>query len=109
MFSLISNILKNAFSRPATRPYPFQRRQRPEGTRGHLDIEIDKCIFCGICAKKCPSNAIEVSRDPKNWKFNRYACIVCAYCVEACPKKCLSMKPDHEGCIKPQEETAGTR
>lgn len=95
MFALIGNIFKNLIHRPATRLYPFVRRTRPAGTRGRLQIEIDKCIFCGICQKRCPSDALTVVREPKSWTLDPYKCIVCGYCVEACPKKCLNMHPEH--------------
>ena len=95
MFTFIGNIVRNAFSRPATRLYPAVKRQPPPGTRGRLDIEIDKCSYCTLCDKRCPSNAIKVDRTAKQWTLNPYACIVCGYCVEACPKKCLSMQPEH--------------
>ena len=97
MFTLIGTILKNAFGRPATRLYPFVKRPLPPGVRGRLDVEIDKCVYCTLCAKRCPANAITVDREARCWTLNPWACIVCGYCAEACPKKCLSMKPEHDG------------
>ena len=95
MATMLSNIMKNLGRKAATRLYPFEKRDLPAATRGHLDIEIDKCIFCGACQKRCPTNAINVTRDPKTWAVNHYACIVCGYCVEVCPKKCLLMQTEH--------------
>lgn len=95
MANLFNNMFRNLFSRPATRLYPFVKREPPAGTRGHLDIEIGKCIFCGLCEKRCPSNAIAVVKDPKSWTLNPYSCIVCNACLEVCPKKCLVMKTQH--------------
>jgi ech hydrogenase subunit F len=79
-------------SRPATRLYPFEKRTPYKITRGSISIEIDKCIFCGICQKKCPSVAITVTKATKDWQINRLRCIACNACVEACPKKCLNME-----------------
>lgn len=95
MINLIQSIFSKLSSRPDTRRYPFKKREPMEGSRGHIDIEIDKCIFCGACQKRCPSNALTVSRDPKTWTLNPYACIVCGYCVEVCPKKCIVMNAGH--------------
>ena len=95
MFTLLSNIFKNLGRKPATRRYPFETREVPAGARGHLDIDIEKCIFCGICQKRCPAQALSVSRPAKSWSVNHYACIVCGYCVDACPKKCLLMRTEH--------------
>jgi formate hydrogenlyase subunit 6/NADH:ubiquinone oxidoreductase subunit I len=95
MFALIGNIFHNLTRRPATRAYPAVRRPAPTGARGRLRIDIDKCIFCGLCQKRCPSNALAVLRDPKNWTLDPYRCIVCAECVSVCPKKCLSMNAEY--------------
>jgi formate hydrogenlyase subunit 6/NADH:ubiquinone oxidoreductase subunit I len=92
MVRMFPNILRNLRRKPATRRYPSEKREAPAGTRGHLDIEIEKCVFCGVCQKRCPANALAVSRAPKSWSVNPYACIICGYCVEACPKKCLVMR-----------------
>jgi formate hydrogenlyase subunit 6/NADH:ubiquinone oxidoreductase subunit I len=46
-----------------------------------------------MCVRKCPSNAIKVTRNPKVWSFEKFRCILCGSCVEACPKKCLKLVP----------------
>lgn len=83
--------LKNLFSTPATKMYPQVPAQYPERTRGHVTIDIDTCIFCGICQRKCPTGAIKVDRPSKSWSIEPYGCVQCANCVECCPKKCLGM------------------
>jgi len=90
-----SVVLKNLFSKPATRMYPFVKREFFLRTRGHIDIEVDKCIFCGICVKKCPTNAINVEKNKKLWAIERLRCIQCSACVDNCPKKCLHMKNEY--------------
>lgn len=95
MVHLIGNILKNAVSKPATRLYPFEQREVPEGVRGHLEMDVSTCTFCTLCARRCPTNAIVVTREPKSWTLDPYACIVCGACVEACPKDCLRLDKDH--------------
>jgi formate hydrogenlyase subunit 6/NADH:ubiquinone oxidoreductase subunit I len=95
MFEMLGNILKNLISKPATRLYPVEKREPYKDTRGHIDMDIDSCIFCGICSKKCPSNAINVSRNDKSWDLDPYKCIICNLCVEVCPKKCIHSKEDY--------------
>jgi formate hydrogenlyase subunit 6/NADH:ubiquinone oxidoreductase subunit I len=95
IFSFIDNVLNNMKSRPATRPYPYVQRTPIAGARGCLKNDADLCIYCGICQKRCPSDALAVTREPKTWTLDPYRCIVCGYCVEACPKKSLSMDPSH--------------
>lgn len=63
----------------------------PERTRGHVEINIDTCVLCGLCAKKCPADAIAVDRAARTWSIQRFGCIQCNSCVESCPKKSLSM------------------
>lgn len=84
-------VMHNLFSKPATRNYPATPRQYPERTRGQIGIDIDDCIFCGLCARKCPTDAITVDRAQKSWVIERFGCIQCGSCVESCPKKCLHM------------------
>lgn len=83
--------LKNLFSKPATKQYPEVERIYPEQSRGHIEINIDNCIMCGICSRKCMSGAISVDRKTKTWSIERMGCVQCGACVNACPKKCLSM------------------
>ena len=90
-FSFSKTVLHNLFSKPATRMYPQVARVYPERTRGQIGINIDDCIFCGICSKKCPTGAIAVSRETKSWTIKRFGCIQCGECVGVCPKKCLTM------------------
>ncbi len=89
MFDMIGNIFKNLASKPATRQYPMVRRASYKDTRGHIGINIDNCIFCGICSKKCPSNALTVDRNTKSWEIDPFKCIICNVCEEVCPKKCI--------------------
>ncbi len=84
--------LKNFFSRPVTRNYPFVEREYPERYRGRVAIDIDDCIMCSLCMKRCPADAITVERDKKTWSIQRMSCVQCALCVNSCPKKCLSME-----------------
>jgi len=94
MFGMVKNVLANLISRPSTRLYPFEKRPFFKGTRGSIDIEIEKCVFCGICQRRCPSNAIVVDRTNKTWTLDPYKCIICNVCVESCPKKCILSKQD---------------
>ncbi len=83
-------VIRSLFKKPATLMYPVIPREWQERTRGHIDNKIEDCIYCGICQKKCPTNALEVDRAKRTWVIHRMQCIQCSCCVEVCPKKCLT-------------------
>lgn len=89
-FLRISNLVaRSAVRKPATRLYPAQRREPFPGSRGHIAFEINSCIFCNLCAKKCPTGAIVCSKKDKTWQIDHLKCILCGNCVDACRKSCL--------------------
>ena len=91
MMPFTKTILKNLFTKPVTNPYPQVQRVYPQRTRGHISVDMDVCILCGMCSRKCPADAIVVDREARTWSIERFGCIQCGYCVESCPKKCLKM------------------
>ena len=88
--------LKNLFRPPVTTAYPAKPIDYPEGARGHIEIEIDECIGCGMCVRCCPCGTLSVNRLEGTWSIDRFDCIACGYCVEKCPKKCLHMIPGYQ-------------
>ena len=105
-YKITKLVLKSLFSKPATLMYPFVKRDFFVNTRGQVAIKISDCIFCSICAKKCPTGAIEVMRDEKTWSINRLLCISCGACVEQCPKKCLKLETFYSQPLAESETTA---
>src|SRR5512140_191081 len=94
-FAMSGLALKWAFKTPATSRYPFEPRRTIPGSRGTLQFEPANCVFCTVCAKRCPTGALAVHRAQKRWTIDRLLCITCGLCVEACPKKCLSLSEAH--------------
>lgn len=88
-------VMKSLFKKPATLMYPVIPREWQERTRGAVVINAEDCIGCGMCQRKCPTNAITVDRNAGTWEIQRMQCIQCAHCTEDCPKKCLSMDPKY--------------
>jgi NAD(P)H-quinone oxidoreductase subunit I len=94
--SLIGDIFKSLFRKPATILYPAERIHAPERYRGQLFWEPEKCSGCQLCVKDCPSNAIElIVLDKVNKRFvmryDKDKCTYCAQCVASCRFSCLNM------------------
>jgi len=86
--------IRNLFSKPSTRRYPYDVRPRFEGARGTIKFDVETCNYCTLCAKRCPAAAITVSRENRTWAIEHLTCIGCNVCVEVCAKHSLSMSTD---------------
>ena len=49
----------------------------------------EKCVYCTICAKKCPGEALTVDRKEKTWKLDEDKCVACGTCADVCPKNAI--------------------
>ena len=49
----------------------------------HLHVE-DGCVGCGLCARKCPVQAIEMRNGRPVWVRDK--CVMCLGCLHRCPK-----------------------
>jgi formate hydrogenlyase subunit 6/NADH:ubiquinone oxidoreductase subunit I len=102
---MTKTVLKNLLSGPATLMYPQRKRTYAPITKGRVENDINKCIFCGLCSRRCPTYAIVVAKDNREWQIDRLKCCTCNLCVEICPVKCLSMENQYAAPVA--ERTAG--
>ena len=63
-------------SLPGNRPY------KKSGGAGLVPKPTKECVKCGLCAEKCPVQAI----DPVSFAADSKLCIGCMRCVKQCPK-----------------------
>jgi len=79
--------MRRIFSKPSTRKYPKERRRLPKGFRGRIKWNPETCIFCMLCAINCPTNAITINKEKKEWSIDVGKCIFCGRCHDVCPTK----------------------
>lgn len=53
-----------------------------------MNVNIDKCIGCGLCVKDCFVKDIELVNGKA--QINNVTCIKCGHCVAVCPKEAVS-------------------
>ncbi|NLH08299.1 MAG: 4Fe-4S binding protein [Chloroflexi bacterium] len=97
--TMFGDVVNGLFKKPATNLYPFERRETPERLRGHVVWEPSLCTGCGLCAKDCPSNALDVivlDRKAKRFvlRYRLDQCTYCAQCVASCRQGAISLAYD---------------
>ncbi|ASJ08113.1 NADH-quinone oxidoreductase [Thermococcus siculi] len=102
-------LLKQLVHRPATNPFPvkhapanvtelIEKVQKgearisppvpiPEGFRGKIHYDPERCIGCRLCIMVCPADAMEWIPELKKIRHYASRCMFCALCVDVCPGK----------------------
>jgi formate hydrogenlyase subunit 6/NADH:ubiquinone oxidoreductase subunit I len=93
--SMLTSILKSLFSRPDTVKYPKGESPVPPGNRGKVVWDMQKCIYCRLCEKNCPTKAITTDKAGKTQSIKRLRCIQCRTCVDVCPTNTISMLTEY--------------
>ena len=73
---------------PAAEAAPAAPAVEPRGD-GKPTQDPNKCIYCTICARKCPGEALTVDRKEKIWKLDEDKCVACGTCADVCPKNAI--------------------
>ena len=114
-FELTGMAFKNLLRKPETKLYPTEPQVYTERTKGHIKNDIERCILCGLCMRRCPATALTVDKPARTWTIDPFSCVQCGACVRGCPPKSLTMKPDYTPVstsmhlftlTKPEEEPA---
>jgi NADH-quinone oxidoreductase subunit I len=104
---------KRMFSRPNTVLYPEEKIPLgPLFRGGTIDLDLKKCIACGLCALSCPNKAIDLATEKNESgkkELTRYVhqiavCLYCNYCIEACPTKAIVWTRNYEmSCLRRED------
>ncbi|BAK44528.1 4Fe-4S binding protein [Eggerthella sp. YY7918] len=94
-FKLGKMTFGSMFKKPETILYPVVTKEMPAGLKGHIVNDVDLCILCGICQKRCPTGALHVDKPARTWSIDRFRCVQCGSCVRECPKDSLAMEPTY--------------
>jgi formate hydrogenlyase subunit 6/NADH:ubiquinone oxidoreductase subunit I len=79
--------------------YPAEKATMPLGFRGKLSFWPERCVFCKLCMKDCPSEAIQINKlGEKRYEaiVNLGRCLFCGQCVQSCNKDALEMTTNYE-------------
>lgn len=57
-----------------------------------MEIQEDKCIKCGLCARKCKASCI----DAKNHSIDHSRCVACMDCIGSCSHHAISYTRRHK-------------
>ncbi|MBW1659938.1 MAG: 4Fe-4S binding protein [Deltaproteobacteria bacterium] len=61
----------------------------PSGFLPKVDMEV--CVGCGLCAERCPVNAIELEDLENKPIINADRCLGCGVCASGCPTEAITM------------------
>lgn len=53
-------------------------------------FNLDVCVGCGACHRRCPVEAIYISQGKAKWDPDK--CLGCGNCVESCELSCIELK-----------------
>jgi ferredoxin len=61
---------------------------------GRLELDVDGCTMCGLCARVCPTGAIRFDQGPvaATLEVARSACVACDHCAAICPEGVISIE-----------------
>lgn len=90
--SMLTSALKNLFSRPYTVRYPRESTNIPPNNRGRVAWDMQRCIWCRLCERNCPTKAIKMDKEKKTQTITRVQCIACRTCVDVCPTNTIRME-----------------
>jgi formate hydrogenlyase subunit 6/NADH:ubiquinone oxidoreductase subunit I len=85
---LAKDAFSNLFKKRATHKYPEVPAVVAEGFRGRQVLHLENCVGCTLCAKDCPTKAIEFIAygGKKRPLIHLEKCVFCYQCADTCQK-----------------------
>lgn len=94
--------------------YPKEKIPVPEVGRYQLEVAIDDCIVCDLCAKICPVDCIDIESirssvdlgktsdgttkklHAAKFSIDMAKCMYCGLCTTVCPTECIIMTDNYD-------------
>ncbi len=94
--------------------FPTEKMPIPEVARYQLEVEIDDCIVCDLCAKACPVDCIDIEAIKATsiigktsdgsvkrlyaakFDIDMAKCMYCGLCTVVCPTECITMTDKYD-------------
>jgi len=83
----------DALSRNETVRYPDAELTLPQGYRGAIQLDENKCTGCGLCIRDCPAKALEMEKESRSvYKiiYHPARCAYCGQCEHTCHRQAIT-------------------
>lgn len=91
--TLLNAVIEAMIKPSETVAYPFAPLDLPEGYRGAIVFETDKCTGCGLCVRDCPAEALQlIKKSREEYTLLHYParCAYCGQCEVSCRHSAIS-------------------
>jgi formate hydrogenlyase subunit 6/NADH:ubiquinone oxidoreductase subunit I len=97
--TMLPDITRSLFRRPATEHYPAVQSETPPRLRGALEWNPSTCTGCGLCVMDCPAYALELTvldRKAKRFVMVYHVdrCTFCGQCVMSCRQGSIALSSE---------------